>query len=306
MHEMKICLRGIRSLAAALSATCLLPGCFSQAHDGAEVLARRIAEDHKVLSVEDWHGGRRIEFDFNGYNAWLVAPPKGTPVAEGRPWTWTMQWREAFVDRTGASEMLRRGWHHAAIDTYMHRMDSTGLEVNRAFQRYLVERLGLKARASLIGMSWGGFFSVRYAATYADCVDRIYLDAPLLTFHGHRGDLAPDTWAERVCGGSEWRSGPQGKSWESDPRMPVNMVAPIAEARIPVLLLYGGQDQSVKPGLNAELFSARMRAAHGVLHVGVNDAEGRGRALFGHHPHGLEIDQQGKLAEFFEHGIPGK
>ena len=33
-------------------------------------------------------------------------------------------------------------------------------------------------------MSWGGFFSVRYAAAFPDCVARIYLDAPLLTFGG--------------------------------------------------------------------------------------------------------------------------
>jgi len=36
-----------------------------------------------------------------------------------------------------------------------------------------------------------------------------------------------------------------------------------------------------------------------VVRVGINDAEGRGRAAYGHHPHGLEIDQQEQLAAFF-------
>ena len=287
---------------SCIAAVWLLAGCLSVLQDDGANVVDTIAKDHKVISVENWYGGRRIEFDFNGYNAWLVMPPKGTPVASGRPWTWTMQWRSAFVDRTGASEMLRRGWHHASIDTFKHRMDSKGLEVNRVFQRYLVDVLNLKPRASLIGMSWGGFFSVRYAATYPDCVDRIYLDAPLLTFHEFNPQFEPEKRAKKIGGdGADWGRGPlDGRSWERDPRMPVNMIAPIAKARIPVLLLYGGQDQSVRSDLNAELFIRRMREAGGVLRVGINDVEGRGRAAFGHHPHGLELDQQDKLAEFFE------
>ncbi len=291
----------MKKLLEAVACAAVLAGCATTQPNEA-CMVRKIAERHRVISVEDWHGGRRIEFDFGGYNAWLVCPAAGTAVAEGRPWTWTMQWRTAFVDRTGASEMLRRGWHHAAIDTFKHRMDSKGLEVNRAFQRYLVEDLGLKPKAALIGMSWGGFFSVRYAATYPECVDRVYLDAPLLTFHNWgRPGFAPTEDAKRLGGDSaDWLKGPlDGKSWADDPRMPVNMVAPIAKAKIPVLLLYGGQDQTVPPAANAELFAERMRAAGGVLRVGINDAEGRGRAAYGHHPHGIEIDQQDRLAEFF-------
>ena len=290
----------MKKLLTAMACVMALAGCVTT-QSNEENMARKIAERYRVLSVEDWHGGRRIEFDFEGYNAWLVCPPAGTAVAKGRPWTWTMQWRTAFVDRTGASEMLRRGWHHAAIDTFKHRMDAKGLEVNRAFQRYLVEELGLKPKASLIGMSWGGFFSVRYAATYPECVDRVYLDAPLLTFHKFLSGFDPTEYAKRIGGdGADWIKGPlDGKSWADDPRMPVNMVGPIAKAKIPVLILYGGQDQNVLPPANAELFITRMRAADGVLRVGINDAEGRGRAAYGHHPHGLEIDQQERLAEFF-------
>ena len=198
--------------------------------------------------------------------------------------------------------MLRRGWHHAAIDTFKHRMDSRGLEINRSFQRYLVEKLGLKAKAALIGMSWGGFFSVRYSATYPECIDSVYLDAPLLTFEAFMPKFAPSEAAKYISGGTaEWIKGPlAGGTWQDDPRMPVNMYKPIADAKIPVLLLYGGQDQTVLPKFNSELFIARMKEAGGVLKVGLTDAEGRGRAAYGHHPHGVELDQQGKLVDFFE------
>jgi dienelactone hydrolase len=289
----------MKKIIGAVACIAALAGCVT-VQSNEEDMVRKISERYRVISVSDWHGGRRIEFDFGGYNAWLVCP-SGTAVAQGRPWTWTMQWRTAFVDRTGASEMLRRGWHHAAIDTFKHRMDEKGLKVNFDFQRYLVDELGLKPKAALIGVSWGGFFSVRYAATYPECVDRIYLDAPLLTFYKGLAGVVPTKDAKRIGGdGADWIKGPiDGKCWKDDPRMPVNMAAPIAKAKIPVLLLYVGQDQTVPPAENSELFIKRMRAMNGVLCVGINDSDGRGRAAYGHHPHGIEINQQASLAKFF-------
>ena len=289
----------MKKIIGAVACIAALAGCVT-VQSNEEDMVRKISERYRVISISDWHGGRRIEFDFGGYNAWLVCP-SGTAVAQGRPWTWTMQWRTAFVDRTGASEMLRRGWHHAAIDTFKHRMDEKGLKVNFDFQRYLVDELGLKPKAALIGMSWGGFFSVRYAATYPECVDRIYLDAPLLTFYKGLSGVVPTKDAKRIGGdGADWIKGPiDGKCWKDDPRMPVNMAGPIAKAKIPVLLLYGGQDQTVPPAENSELFIKRMRAMNGVLRVGINDSDGRGRAAYGHHPHGIEINQQASLAKFF-------
>ena len=64
-----------------------------------------------------------------------------------------------------------------------------------AYQRFLVEELGLAPKANLVGMSWGGFFSTRYAARYPQNVCRIYLDAPLLTFAGC-SQLRIGPWAE--------------------------------------------------------------------------------------------------------------
>ena len=60
-------------------------------------------------------------------------------------------------------------------------MDENDLKVCAAFQGFLVKELGFAPKVNLIGMSWGGSFSTRYAATYPQNVRRIYLDAPLLT-----------------------------------------------------------------------------------------------------------------------------
>lgn len=66
----------------------------------------------------------------------------------------------------------------------------------------------------------------------------------------------------------------------------------IAKAGIPALLLYGGQDQTVPPAQNCELFATRFKAAGGKITV-------QKRALFGHHPHGVDPDKTAVVCDFF-------
>ena len=232
-------------------------------------LTDKIAARHKVTKTDVWYGGRRTVFSFDGYEAWVVEPPAGTAAAEGRPWTWTMQWKSAFVPGTGVPQLLARGCHHVTIDTFVNHMDEKGLAVSKKFQDFLVKELGLAPKARLIGMSWGGFFSIRYASVHPECVEKIYLDAPLLNFDGFKG--VPRPWAAKM---------PKGGRWTDSPEMPVNRATAIAKAGVPILLLYGGKDTVVPPALNCELFAPRFKQAGGKITV-------VRRAAYGHHPHGV-------------------
>ena len=257
------------------------------ANDLAEVRTK-VEADHKVIAVDKFHGFDRVRFDFEGYEAWVVCPVGET--REGTPWTWTMQWATAFVPRTNVPQMLRDGYHHATILTFDRRMDEAGLKVSATFQRYLVEKLGFAKKAYLIGMSWGGFFSVRYAATYPENVAKIYLDCPLLTFHGFAPNGTPTELAARIGPWAE--QVPADGNWLDDPRMPVNIFPPIVQAKIPVLLIYGGQDQTLDPNLNSRLFVPRFQKAGGDITVVY-------RPYSGHHPHGVELNET-TIKDFFE------
>ena len=249
-------------------------------------LRAKIAKSRRIVGEDMWHGFRRTTFDFGGRAAWVVEP--SAAPAPGNPWTWTMQWPEAFVDRTGVPELLRRGFHHAAIDLFDTRMDAAGLKTAAAFQDFLVKELGLAPKANLIGMSWGGFFATRYAAAHPENVARIYLDAPLLNFDGFKSDIGP--WAAKR---------PADGTWTNDTEMPVNLAGKIAAAKAPVLLLYGGEDQTVPPKQNGELFLERFQAAGGEIEVERRDG-------FGHHPHGLDPDKTGRIVSFFLADESGK
>jgi pimeloyl-ACP methyl ester carboxylesterase len=173
-------------------------------------------------------------------------------------------------------------------------MNEDGLRISRAYQKFLVDELGFNPKANLVGMSWGGFFSTRYAVRYPDCVSKIYLDAPLLVLDRLRGLPAADTVekAERVIG--PWALiGRKSGEWRDHPEMPVNLAGALAKTHIPVLLLYGGEDQTVPPELNSDVFIRRFKAAGGKMDV-------RKRDLFGHHPHGEELKNLGVITRFFE------
>ena len=246
-----------------------------------------ISEKYKVLVADDWGGGKRTIFDFNGRRAWLVEPAQ---TAKGRPWVWTMQWMGFFTERTGAVDLVKNGYCHVHLEAFDTRADDEGLKTLAAFQDYLVGELGLAPKADLIGMSWGGFYSVRYANAYPDKVARIYLDAPLLGFRNFMCSAEAETAAERI--GPWSKAEPADGNWLDDPRMPVNMAASIARAKIPVLLLYGGQDQTVDPSVNCELFASRFKAAGGDIAVEC-------RSNYGHHPHGLDVADVQKIVNFF-------
>ncbi len=249
----------------------------------------RIAAKHKILKEDVWYGFSRIVFDFEGHSAWVVEPK--VQAAPGFPWTWTMQWADAFVDRTGVLDLLAKGWRHVTISTFEHRMDEEGLRVSRAFQKFLVEELGFAPKANLVGMSWGGFFSTRYANAYPECVERIYLDAPLMNFDGFaKAGATPTENAAKI---GPWAKIPPGDGkWSNDPRMPVNMAESIAKSGIPILLLYGRQDQTVPPDLNCEIFVRRFKAAGGTVQI-------ERRECFGHHPHGKDPNKTESIVDFF-------
>jgi len=279
-------------LAAAAAAIAAVS--FAQQEDlGREggALRAKLAKAHKVTDEDSWHGYRRTKFDFGGYAAWIVEP--SVPAAKGMPWTWTMQWADAFVDRTGVLDCLKRGYHHVTIGLFDTRMDEKGVEAAAAYQAFLVNELGFAPKANLIGMSWGGFFSTRYAAAHPENVRRIYLDAPLMNFDNFGGDAMKTPTAAAAKIGPWAGKPPADGCWSTDPRMPVNLAEPIAKAGIPIYLLYGGQDQTVFPEQNCERFITSFKAAGGEITVVKRD-------YFGHHPHGLDPDKTKPIVDFFQ------
>ena len=252
-------------------------------------------KSHGAAVGDSWYGFKRKVFEFLGQEAWIVEPKSAAP---GRPWAWIMEWPHAFATRTGSIALLKAGYHVVTLRPGSYNngkfvslpgnMNNKRLAESRMFQKHLVDKFHFAPKANLIGMSWGGFYSVRYAGTYPDAVSRIYLDAPLLDF---------STLAGKERWGLKEKYGIDVKTYvgKDDPRQPVNMYGPIAKAGIPVLLIYGGADMTVPPSENCVRFANAFKAAGGDIKI----VE---RKSYGHHPHGLELDEQQKFVDFFNGG----
>ena len=247
-------------------------------------LRAKIAKACTITGEDMWHGYRRTKFDFKGHAAWVVEP--SVAPCTGSPWLWCVQWPDTSIERMGTLDLLKAGFHYATIDLFDTRMDDAGVAAAAEFQSFLVKELGFAPKAYLVGISWGGFMAARYAAAKPANVAKLYLDGALLTFDGYRppAKVGLGPW-EKVA--------PKDGNWRDDPRMPVNAAPDIAKAGIPVLLVFGGHDQVIRPDKNSRAFAAKFKAAKGVIDV-------REKAEYGHHPHGLEQNQTSIISDFFK------
>ena len=234
--------------------------------------------------VVEWYGYRRHNFELEGCKGFIVEPPHPAP---GLPWSWCLQWAEAFVPRTPALQLLERGFHHVHMDVFSTYMNDEGVKKLEKFYD-LLQSMHFDKKAALIGMSYGGLFSLRWAAEHPETVGAIYLDAPVcsLSFTAERvvdaslpslktfleGETAKHFKAYNVNTPEELRN---------HPKSPLNNYQPIAEAKIPILAIRSGQDQSVIPETNIDIFAERLKQAGGNIQVIRRD-------LYGHHPHGLD------------------
>lgn len=241
---------------------------------------------------DDWYGYRRHNFVFENCNGFIVEPPH---PATGLPWSWCIQWPEAFVPRTPALKLLERGFHHVFLDVYSTYLNEGGVAKLEKFYAIL-QSLHFHKKCALFGMSYGGLFSLRWAAEHPETVGVMWLDAPVcnLGFAAARNkrNATPvmlktmQAEAKKHFAAYHVRN---LKGLLEHPLNPLNKYQPLAQAKIPILAIRSGQDQSVLPEQNIDLLEEKISSAGGRIQVVRRD-------LFGHHPHGL--DDPSPLVDF--------
>lgn len=205
----------------------------------------------------------------------VVRPAK---VAKGKPWLWRGEFFGAFS--TVDEALLKLGWHVV----YMACPNTFGSPdtMQRWSQLYdeLTRKHGFARRPVLLGMSRGGIYVYNWAAAHPDQVGLIYGDAPVCDVKSWpggkgKGKGSPKDWTlfQQVYGLSEQ----QALAWKGNP---IDVLAPIAKARIPVLHVVGDVDEAVPHDENSLVLKERYEALGGHVEMIV-------KAGVGHHPHSL-------------------
>ena len=254
--------------------------------DGDQVIAR-LRQEFKVDNVPDvpeyistdlWYGYVRRNFMVNGKKAWVVLPKK---AAAGNPWSWCMEFPTAFVERCAAFQLLDNGYHHANI-----KVGNTfgAPEAQKSFRMFydLLQRLKLKEKGVLIGISRGGLYAYRFASENPDAVSVIYGDAPVCDFRSWPGPFGK-------YGGSkgDWRLLKKLYGFKSDeeakkyPGNPVDILDRLDPEKIAIIHVIGLDDKVVPPAENTYILAERWRKLGGKIKIITKEK-------CGHHPHGLE------------------
>ena len=256
----------------------------------------KIPED---WTVDTWYGFNRHYFSIDGCDAWIVEP--AFPVEDGR-WTWCAQWCDSYVERVGTIAYLNHGFYHGFVDVFQYRGNLRGIEIMSHFQDKM-QKIGLASQVSLLGLSWGGFFSLRYAEQYPERIRSLYLDAPVC----NSGD--PNGIEIRKEMSKQW--GLSLEELASSPLNPIHGVKKLTDAKIPVYVLLGDADNIIDPKTNFALLEEQFRA-NGAEIIRLKESPNPGtgkvdpgtgylrpgrekslvyvmvRSAWGHHPHGLE------------------
>ena len=137
---------------------------------GAEgkTLRQKAGETCKILSEDMWNTFRRMKIDFEGYPALVIEPSIDEP--KGFPWILNLSDPDLFPERTGTLQLLKAGWHYAAIQAPE--------DVTARFMSFVSSELGLSSKVYLLGAGEEGPKAARIACGQSASVAGLYLDGP--------------------------------------------------------------------------------------------------------------------------------
>jgi len=228
--------------------------------------------------VDTWNGYPRHLITIDGCKAWVVEPKKALP---GNPWTWCLEFPDAFTDRTGVPQLLKEGFYHLHIEVGNTFGCPTALRHFDAFYAAVTAQ-GLAKKGTLIGISRGGLYAYNWASLNPGKVACIYGDAPVCDFKSWPGGKGKGTgsagdWKALIhCYG--FKDETAALAW---PKNPVDSLEPLAKARIPLIHVVGDVDNVVPVAENTAVIELRYKALNGEITVFHKPA-------VGHHPHGLD------------------
>lgn len=275
---------------------------------GAEAMARRVFEvvefapdarvvelpaEAVVVGTQSFRGYEQVDFTLEGRECHLVRPRR---AAQGQPWLW----RARFFgwEPQADTYLLERGFHIAYCDVAGLYGSPPAVEIWDRFYEF-TQSIGLHPKPILAGVSRGGLIVYNWAAKHPERVAAIYCYAPVLDMRswplglgagpGNPVDLQP-------CLQAYGLTEPPGPDF---PLTPLNLLAPIAEADIPIVHYVGLADTDVPVAENTAIAAARY--AELGRHLEVIGVEG-----MGHHPATYGTDDPTPVVDFLMRALGRK
>ncbi len=214
-----------------------------------------------------FHGFDQYNFPLEGIACRVVIPKK---IADGKPWVW----RARFFGHEPQFDiaMLNRGYHLVYCDVAGLFGNTEAVSRWNKFYNYLRFEHLFSDRVILEGMSRGGLIIYNWAAKNPGKVAAIYADAPVMDFK---------SWPKinpTILKVYRFKNEQEAKAYKSNP---VDNLAPLAKAGIPIIHVVGMDDKVVPVSENTQVAERRYKKMGGTFKV----IRKKG---IGHHPHSLK------------------
>lgn len=238
-----------------------------------------------------WNGFSKFDFPVDDLKATVVAPAK--PIPE-RPWVWRGEFFGAFAEADVA--LVKEGWHLVSLSAPDLFGSPKAIAKWEKLYAVLTKEHGLYPKPGLIGLSRGGLYCMNWAAAHPDQTLAVYLDNAVCDFKSWPGGK-PLSLGTGKGSEPEWKKLLAAYDFKTDAeaiaykRNPVDNLAPLAKAKIPLLLVYGDSDTVVPHGENSGLVFDRYKKLDGPVERVVKPGQD-------HHPHGLK--DVAPVVKFFE------
>lgn len=218
-----------------------------------------------------FHGFDLYDFKIDEMSCRVVTPKK---IAPGKPWIW----RARFFGHQPQTDtaLLEKGFHVAYVNVANLFGSPSAVARWDAFYKYLTEKHGFSKKPALEGMSRGGLIIFNWAAKNPDKVSCIYADAPVCDFKSWPGPKGGRTW--KTCIQAYGLTEAQAMKYN---KQPIDNLAPLAKANIPLLHVVGAVDKVVPVAENTAILEKRYKKLGGDITV-------ISKPGIGHHPHSLK------------------
>ncbi len=227
-------------------------------------------------TVSDWHGFAQHDFEVDSRACRVVLPEAS---AAGKPWIW----RARFWGHQPQTDLalLARGFAVAYMDVGALFGAPQAVAHWDQFYRLLTQDYGFSKKPALEGMSRGGLIIYNWAAANPNKVACIYGDAPVCDIRSWPGGLGAGPGSR-----SDWEKclaiyGVTENDANDFSDNPIDHLAPLAKANVPLLNVCGDADKVVPIDENTHILKQRYEALGGSIRV-------IAKPDCGHHPHSLK------------------
>jgi len=205
-----------------------------------------------TVAAQEQYGAKRVSIKIGEHKGFLLEPAHPGPAGE-RPWVWYAPTIGSYPNKSNEwvlKKLLDKGFYVCGVDVGESYGSPAGRKVFSDFYRHVVDEYKLEPKARLLPQSRGGLMMYNWAAENPEkvkCIAGIYPVCDLRSYPG----------LPKAAGAYGLSADDLAKQLTS--HNPIDRLAPLAKAGVPILHIHGDADNVVPLDKNSRVLHDRYR-----------------------------------------------